>query len=531
MIPNFTVVYDACVLYPNTLRDLLMELAVRDLYRAKWTDAQAYTRENIVCDEEKSNKNTIDVKSTVVKEEAKSTKSYPKKKANQVSKKHSTKEKLSSSSEKQYRNKHSFQTQTSVLFERNVATESRCEIEREQIHYSGSSEVEPQLRRLKLSQSKTTIKSGETVQFKAAVLDKFNNRIKISDRISWSATAGQIDSTGLFSFDSIDDVLVTVTAKISEIEATAKVNIENIYELLTPPKLKSLKVIPDCICLKPKEEQLFTALGFDWDNNLIDCGEIIWSATGETIDESGKLTVFDDAKGVYQVTATSKYTPKHNTAVKTTLLTIGVSTRILSWAITNEEFFYDILAPLLNLTNEDDSLSETDAIVQGWILEIGRRRVAKLIKKASNLSFKEAFSNLSDSIDYIVLPELRKIEFVNPPSKVKKGDRVQLNVIGIDQVGDKLDVRDRIIWSSSSGTINSQGIFIAESDIDSIEITAKVKDSNIETQIVIKITVNKKIKSALKYLDVEYKPTDRSLLSYHNYTEELAFKKERNKKT
>ena len=37
MISNFTVIYDACVLYPNTLRDLLMELAVRDLYRAKWT--------------------------------------------------------------------------------------------------------------------------------------------------------------------------------------------------------------------------------------------------------------------------------------------------------------------------------------------------------------------------------------------------------------------------------------------------------------------------------------------------------------
>lgn len=38
MISNFTVVYDACVLYPNTLRDLLMELALRDLYRAKWTE-------------------------------------------------------------------------------------------------------------------------------------------------------------------------------------------------------------------------------------------------------------------------------------------------------------------------------------------------------------------------------------------------------------------------------------------------------------------------------------------------------------
>ena len=38
MIPNFTVIYDACVLFPNVLRDLLMELATRDLYRAKWTN-------------------------------------------------------------------------------------------------------------------------------------------------------------------------------------------------------------------------------------------------------------------------------------------------------------------------------------------------------------------------------------------------------------------------------------------------------------------------------------------------------------
>lgn len=35
----FTVVYDACVLYPAPLRDLLMWLALTDLFRAKWTDA------------------------------------------------------------------------------------------------------------------------------------------------------------------------------------------------------------------------------------------------------------------------------------------------------------------------------------------------------------------------------------------------------------------------------------------------------------------------------------------------------------
>ena len=36
---RFTVLYDACVLYPAPLRDLLMHVAVTDLYRAKWTDA------------------------------------------------------------------------------------------------------------------------------------------------------------------------------------------------------------------------------------------------------------------------------------------------------------------------------------------------------------------------------------------------------------------------------------------------------------------------------------------------------------
>ena len=38
MSAHFTVVYDACVLYPAPLRDLLMHLALSDLYRARWSD-------------------------------------------------------------------------------------------------------------------------------------------------------------------------------------------------------------------------------------------------------------------------------------------------------------------------------------------------------------------------------------------------------------------------------------------------------------------------------------------------------------
>jgi predicted nucleic acid-binding protein len=35
---SFTALYDACVLYPAPLRDLLMNLAMTDLFRARWTE-------------------------------------------------------------------------------------------------------------------------------------------------------------------------------------------------------------------------------------------------------------------------------------------------------------------------------------------------------------------------------------------------------------------------------------------------------------------------------------------------------------
>jgi predicted nucleic acid-binding protein len=35
---NFTAVFDACVLYPAPLRDLLMSVALTDQFRARWTE-------------------------------------------------------------------------------------------------------------------------------------------------------------------------------------------------------------------------------------------------------------------------------------------------------------------------------------------------------------------------------------------------------------------------------------------------------------------------------------------------------------
>jgi predicted nucleic acid-binding protein len=37
-VASYTVLYDACVLYPAPLRDLLLRLALVDLFHARWTD-------------------------------------------------------------------------------------------------------------------------------------------------------------------------------------------------------------------------------------------------------------------------------------------------------------------------------------------------------------------------------------------------------------------------------------------------------------------------------------------------------------
>ncbi len=38
MHSHFTVIYDACVLYPQILRDILLQLSMTDMFRARWTD-------------------------------------------------------------------------------------------------------------------------------------------------------------------------------------------------------------------------------------------------------------------------------------------------------------------------------------------------------------------------------------------------------------------------------------------------------------------------------------------------------------
>ena len=57
---KFTVVFDACVLYPAPLRDTLMRLALTDLFKAHWTDMIHAEWINALLRQNKHSKETLE---------------------------------------------------------------------------------------------------------------------------------------------------------------------------------------------------------------------------------------------------------------------------------------------------------------------------------------------------------------------------------------------------------------------------------------------------------------------------------------
>ena len=57
---KFTVVFDACVLYPAPLRDTLMRLALTDLFKAHWTEMIHAEWINALLRQDKHSKETLE---------------------------------------------------------------------------------------------------------------------------------------------------------------------------------------------------------------------------------------------------------------------------------------------------------------------------------------------------------------------------------------------------------------------------------------------------------------------------------------
>lgn len=185
----------------------------------------------------------------------------------------------------------------------------------------------------------------------------------------------------------------------------------------------------------------FYVKGFNLYGQEISIGEIIWETSGGKIDKNGRLVIDSEAQGFYQVTATSKDSIKHTKFIRNTLLTVGVSTRILKWSIANESFCYDVLSQLFDFSFDFDGDGEIsiDALMIGdWMIDFGRNYILDFLTKTSNFCINEYLKTISASTFYLVIPAPSKeltqsisstpisSELTPEPSKVIKPEKNSL---------------------------------------------------------------------------------------------------------
>ncbi|MEA5562178.1 WD40 repeat domain-containing protein [Planktothrix agardhii] len=215
------------------------------------------------------------------------------------------------------------------------------------------------LKRIEISPKEKELKPDEEYTFSVTGFNQVNQNIPI-DRVKWSSTAGgTINNQGVF-IGGYKKREVTITVEVGNVNDTAQV--------ILLPVLRKLKINPSFVYLELIGKQQFIVKGLDQFGNNIDPGEIEWTTTGCKIDQNGLFSVTSNAQGYFQVTATSKLTPKYTKNMRMFLLDVGVSSLVLSWLISLTPVLEDLFAlnsdenAYLEETLEDDDQSDIDLL-------------------------------------------------------------------------------------------------------------------------------------------------------------------------
>ncbi|MBC8186361.1 right-handed parallel beta-helix repeat-containing protein [candidate division KSB1 bacterium] len=152
------------------------------------------------------------------------------------------------------------------------------------------------LTNIEVSPDSLTIKPGQKMKFRANGLDQKHTVFPFTP--VWSATSGNIDSTGMFTADSLEEaVFITATDTVSHKFDKAMVQVS-----AEKSTLARISVSPDSVILNPGGTKRFEAHGYDQFGMPINFSAQ-WSATGGTIDTSGNFKAGDET-GTFTVTAT-----------------------------------------------------------------------------------------------------------------------------------------------------------------------------------------------------------------------------------
>lgn len=385
--------------------------------------------------------------------------------------------------------------------------------------YSVDYTVLPKLTSIEIITTKEIVMPGQDVCLELRGTDQTQAEINIEGQPIWSTTTGEISSKRKLVVD-LPNRIVYITAKIRGLEAKATVRVgeclhkvvDSIYPIDIPDpsptpspnpnpipiptvpdpedelytnepeqikessRLVALEIdAPELLFLKPSQERVFTVYGIDQFGEYIDPGKILWRATGGAIDSQGKLIIEEDAKGSFRVTAISSKNKVSQHRLRQNLLLIKVSLKIFSWVLSHKRFvkntaFYLIQdfcdsEVFVNKIFPDIDTSNIDGLltilvfddIKEWIIEAAIDIIINYLDEFINLCFLEEPSLLTSSVDYIVLPELKKLTIKPSDISIKPGEYVDFQLIAVDQKGDKIDINRKVNWRATGGSIDSRG--------------------------------------------------------------------------
>ncbi len=255
-----------------------------------------------------------------------------------------------------------------------------------------------------------------------------------------------------------------------------------------------LSVSPSETALKPGEEQIFFAQGFDREGNMVPF-HVQWQAKGGSITQDGVYKA-DDQAGVYEVEAKAAngLSAKAIVNIRTMLQGIGIFPESVTLT-PGQKYQFQAKGYLENSqeTNVEVKWFSTGGdIDENGMLTASMKEGDDFIVRAVHSSGLEASASLT-------IRSLRAQSLEISPEQVEmySGDKQQFVVRGI--IDEKNNATLQLKWFASGGSIDEKGLYTAGKIPGSYDVTAIDTLSQLIIRASVKIKASGQIEKAKGY--------------------------------
>jgi hypothetical protein len=296
----------------------------------------------------------------------------------------------------------------------------------------------------------------------------------ITGSVTWTASGGSIDTSGVFIADA--EGTYEIHAERGGRDGFASVSVSRAVapEPPGPPvTLTAIELTPTNISLAPGGTQQFAAIGRLSNGNLVTV-LTDWVATGGTISSSGLFRAGSSA-GTFRVIGTRHGDSQADTSVVTitsvpaTLVSVQVSPAAISL---NPGATQQFSAVGRNSDGSSSSISVSWSATGGSISSSGLYTAGSSAGSYRVIAVRQGDTKADTSSVTINVPAptLTAIEVTPSTASVVAGATRQFNAVG--RLSDNSTTSVAVTWSATGGTVSTSGLYTAGSTAGTFRVIA-----------------------------------------------------------